>query len=253
MKGFFESPRVRAGLRRVLPRRTVERLKNLRKMMQVLERVYQEEGHTRNRRYVAIEEIGGYLVGAEVPGHYLEFGVFQGTTFSYAAREMAIHFPQMHFYAFDSFEGLPEPTGLDARDGYASNFYKGQFACTEEDFLKRMRKDGCPMDRLHTVKGWFNESLAPDKAATLGIERVAAAWIDSDYYESCVPVLNFLTPRISVGTVIAFDDWRCYRNLPDYGEQRACREWLDANPQIELRELFSFGWHGIAFTVSRCE
>jgi O-methyltransferase len=252
MKGFFESPRMRAALRRVLPRSTVEKLKNLRQTLQVLQRVYEEEGTTRNRRYIAIEEIAGYLVGAEVPGDYLEFGVYQGTTFSYAAREMAIHFPQMQFHAFDSFEGLPEPKGIDVEEGFASNFYQGQFACDKDAFLKRLRKDGCPMKRIHAVKGWFDQTCAPENAAKLGIDQVAAAWIDGDLYESCVPVLNFLTSRVSVGSVIAFDDWRCYRNLPDYGEQRACREWLEANPQIQLRELFSFGWHGIAFTVSAC-
>jgi hypothetical protein len=76
--------------------------------------------------------------------------------------------------------------------------------------------------------------------------------VDCDFYESTVPVLNFLTSKLSVGSVIMFDDWRCYRNLPDFGQQRACREWLEANPQIKLNELLSVGWHGIAFTVVSC-
>jgi len=78
------------------------------------------------------------------------------------------------------------------------------------------------------------------------------AWIDCDLYDSTVPVLEYLAPRLTVGSVVVFDDWRCYRNHPDFGEQRACREWLQRNPRLSLRELLSFGWNGIAFTVASC-
>ena len=81
---------------------------------------------------------------------------------------------------------------------------------------------------------------------------MAAAYIDCDLYESTVPVLRFLTKRLSVGSVILFDDYRCFRNLPDFGQQLACREWLEANSHIRLRDLFQFGWHGQAFTVASC-
>ena len=252
MKRLAESPGIRKTLKRVLPKSFVQRLKNLRKMMQALGHLYREEGHLRNRRHVAIEEIAGYLVAAEIPGHYLEFGTAEGLTFSYAAREMSVPFSDMHFYAFDSFQGMPEIKGLDAQDGYTSAFAKGQFMCSEADFLKRLKRDGCPMKRIHTVKGWFHETLAPDNAKHIGIDKVAAAWIDCDLYESTVPVLDYLTDKLSVGAVIIFDDWRAYRNLPHLGQQRACQEWLQANPQIQLRELFSFAWHGLAFSVSSC-
>jgi hypothetical protein len=82
-----------------------------------------------------------------------------------------------------------------------------------------------------------------------GLEKVAAAWVDCDLYKSTVPVLNFLTSRLSTGSVIAFDDWRCFRNQPDFGEQRAVSEWLAQNPHIKLRELFTYGWYGMVFTV----
>ena len=108
------------------------------------------------------------------------------------------------------------------------------------------------MDSVRIVKGWFADTLDPVKASSYDINVLSAVWIDCDLYESTVPVLQFISQYLTVGSVILFDDWRCYRNLPDFGEQRACREWLVANPQISLRELFSFGWHGLAFTVSTC-
>lgn len=158
----------------------------------------------------------------------------------------------MTFIALDSFEGLPEPTGQDAVLGYTSGFHAGEFACSRENFLANVSSSGGDIDRIITVPGWFNHSLAKDSPAIAGLGKVAAAWIDCDLYESTVPVLDFLTDRLSVGSVLLFDDWRCFRNLPDRGEQRACQEWLDRNPQISLREFVDFGFHGVSFTVERC-
>jgi hypothetical protein len=205
--------------------------------------------HYYRNRWDAIDNLADYLVGAKIPGDYLEFGVYKGTTFSYACRIMAPIFERMTFYAFDSFEGLPEPSGIDALENYTSGFFKGQFAVSEEDFIANLRSGGIDMTRVEVVKGWFDQTLAAPEAAAQRIENIAAAWIDCDLYESTVPVLRYIASRISVGSVILFDDWRCFRNLSDFGQQRACREWMDANPHIRLRELFQFGWHGQAFSV----
>lgn len=205
-----------------------------------------------NRRFYAIEQCTEYLVGAQVEGDYLEFGVYMGNTLSHAHEWMAPNFPSMKFIAFDSFEGLPKPNGIDVKDGYSSHFFEKQFACAQDDFEKNLRKKGVDFSKVRIIKGWFDKSLTPENASKHDVNKVAVAWIDCDLYESTVPVLKFITPRISVGSVIIFDDWRCYRNHPDFGEQRACREWLESNPSIKLAELFSFGWNGIAFTVTHC-
>jgi len=205
-----------------------------------------------NRRFYAIHQTTEYLIGAQIPGDYLEFGVFQGTTFIYAYSQMSLYFRSMKFIAFDSFEGLPIPKGIDAVNGYSSNFNKAEFLCTEDEFVKKLVESKVDLQRIVTVKGWFNNTLILKNAKNYGLEKIAVAWIDCDLYESTVPVLKFITPYLSIGSVIIFDDWRCFRNHPDYGEQRACREWLDANPNITLNELFSFGWNGIAFTITSC-
>lgn len=202
-----------------------------------------------NRRWVAIDDLADYLSGADLSGDYLEFGVYQGTTFAHAFNRMRWLFKDMKFFAFDSFEGLPAPTGLDAVGGFTSTFYESQFSCNEEEFLANLKRANVDLSRVKTIKGWFSDTLTPETAEQLGIKQIVAAWIDCDLYESTIPILKFITPHLATGSVILFDDWRCFRNLPTFGEQRACREWLAENPQIQLRELFSFGWHGIAFTV----
>ncbi len=213
------------------------------------ERVATLEYRAFNRRFYAIHQIAEYLVSAQLPGDYAEFGVYQGTTFAHAYRLIAPYFEEMKFVAFDSFEGLPRPEGVDAVDGYTSNFHEQEFSCSEEEFLERMQDAGVDLSRVRTVKGWFDKTLSPPDTKKHGLEKVAAAWIDCDLYKSTVPVLDYLTSRLITGSVIAFDDWKCFRNQPDYGEQRAAAEWLEANPQIQLRELFSYGWYGMVFTV----
>lgn len=205
-----------------------------------------------NRRFYAIEQCAEYLIGAKIDGDYLEFGVYQGTTFSHAYQWMSPHFANMKFYAFDSFEGLPKPHGIDIVDGYSSHFYETQFSCSQEEFTQNILSKSVNLDKVKIIKGWFDNTLSPEKAQGYDLKKIAVAWIDCDYYESTVPVLNFITPHLTAGSVIIFDDWRCYRNHPDFGEQRACREWLESNKQIKLSELFSFGWNGIAFTVTSC-
>lgn len=203
-------------------------------------------------RWDVLDKLADYLVGTQIPGDYLEFGVYMGKTFSYAYRIMAPLFPEMRFIALDSFEGLPQPRGIDAADNYSSGFYEGQFACDLDTFENNLRAAGVDLRRVVTVKGWFEKTLAPDNPESAAVAKVAAAWIDCDLYESTVPVLEFLTRRLSVGSVLLFDDWRCYRNLADFGQQRACREWLDRYPQIRLNQFVDFGFHGQAFTIAAC-
>jgi len=206
---------------------------------------------TRNNRFRAVEEVADYLFGAQIPGDYLEFGVYKGVTFAHACKIFSAYRDHSHmrFIALDSFEGLPQPEGFDAVDGYTATFYEGQFSCSEKDFIENLKRDGVDLGRVRTVKGWFSESLTDEMAARHGIDKVAAAWIDCDLYESTVPVLRFLTPRLLTGSVLIFDDWRCFHNIPVRGEQRAVHEWQAENPHISLHTLVDFGWHGAAFTV----
>ena len=208
-------------------------------------------GYYKNR-WDVVDKLADYLVGTQIPGDYLEFGVFMGKTFAYSYRIMALLFPEMRFVALDSFEGLPEPKGIDAQDRYTSGFFKGQFACDVKQFENNLVDSGVDLNRVTVIRGWYDESLQPGNSQSSGIGKVAAAWIDCDLYESTIPVLEYLIPRLSVGTVLLFDDWRCYRNLADFGQQRACREWLERNPKISLNEFVDFGFHGQAFTVASC-
>lgn len=204
-------------------------------------------------RWNALYRVADYLVNAELDGDYAEFGVYKGTTFGFAASLFQVLFPKMRFLSFDSFEGLPVPEGVDRlQDGFSSGFFGGQFAATEDEFRSNVLTAAPQLapERLIITKGWFDQTLTRETGRNIQLNKLACIWIDCDLYESTVPVLRFITPYLSVGTVILFDEWRSFRNLPDYGEQRACREWLEANPGLTLTEAISYGFQGLVFTVA---
>jgi O-methyltransferase len=54
---------------------------------------------------------------------------------------------------------------------------------------------------------------------------------------------------LQTGTVIAFDDWFCFKGDPGKGEQRAFREWLEKNSAFDAIEFHKFGWSGNSFII----
>jgi O-methyltransferase len=193
------------------------------------------------------------LSRTELEGDYLEFGVFRGETFRNAIR--AAHqgfratkvggFPG-RFFAFDSFEGLPQVPSM----GTGMNIYaRGEFSASRASFEKHL---GRLLERfpIEIVPGWFDETLTGETAERLRLRRAAFVNIDCDLYESTVPVLQFVTPLLQTGTVLYFDDWFSYRGSMDEGEPRAAREWLARNPGIRLVDYRNVGITGKMFVVN---
>lgn len=178
-------------------------------------------------------------------GDYLEFGVYRGDSFLHAHHHARRLMPWMRFFAFDSFAGLPAPTGIDQ----GGEFDQGQFACSRAEFTRILGESGADMSRVHIVEGWYDDVLDDELKQQHDLDICAIAYIDCDLYRSAVPVLEFLTSLVRPGTILLFDDWYCFKADPDRGVQRATREWLGANPHIVLERWHPFCHHGQSFIV----
>ncbi len=154
---------------------------------------------------------------------------------------------QTRFYAFDSFEGLPSTSETGEK------FHGGQYACSQEEFLLRLKKAGVDTSRVTCIKGFFDQSLTRDLQNEMAGHKVAIVWVDCDLYESTVPVLDFIVPFLQTGTIVCFDDWFSYGGDPMKGEIRATREWLEKTPHIQLTHYRDFGISGRSFIVQRLE
>lgn len=111
-----------------------------------------------NRKEVAMKIIFPRLKSWNLfNGDYLEFGVYRGRAFLGAYKYAnKYNFENMRFYAFDSFQGLPEIKGKDANNNH---FHKGQYSCSKEDFQKILLNSKVNMKRVEIIPGFFENSL----------------------------------------------------------------------------------------------
>ena len=196
-----------------------------------------------------LKKVFDFIKRCGVEGNYLEFGVYRGGTFSEAFNIVKTKkMDSVRFFAFDSFQGLPDISGIDKE---SNQFSKGEYSASLELFKSNIKKAGVDSNRVRIVPGWFKDTLTSRAKKELGIKAAAVVWIDCDLYESTVPVLEFVTDLLVDGSVIVFDDWFLFKGNPDRGEQRAFREWLVKHPEIKVSEFHKYFWHGNSFIVHK--
>jgi hypothetical protein len=211
------------------------------------------------------------LIAAEkVPGDYLEFGAYTGSSFASAYQAIERVFDEysivdawsteqdvierrqlwqsMRFLAFDSFEGLPAPKGVDTQ---SRDFVPGKFAISQRQFEENIRRAGVPRERTIIVPGWFADTLTDATIRAHNLRHAAIVHVDSDLYESAKAVLEFVTGLLVDGTVIIFDDWYTFGGNPYLGEQLAWREWCAAHPEWTAVEYQKEGSWRNSFIVNR--
>jgi hypothetical protein len=183
-----------------------------------------------------------------VTGAYLEFGVWRGSTFAQFHHALRRQRLNMDMYAFDSFEGLPLPAGIDALPGYEP-FCAGQFGCTVSQFEDELAVRGVPESAYTIVPGFYDQTLTVDLAEKHGITHAALVWIDCVLYESARTVLEFLGPLMQDGTLLMFNDYYRFKGHPDLGERRAFAEFLRAWPMVRVTDYARFSSVGQAYIV----
>lgn len=154
-------------------------------------------------------------------GDYLEFGVYRGKSmYEFMSLFKRHGMDKLNYYAFDSFKGLPESEG--------KVFSKGEFTFPKAHFIKRLKKSGFPVERLHVTEGFFGDSLTTGLKQQLPLRKASMVHIDCDLYESTRVVLRWVEEYMDVGTILIFDDYFSFDkmdNPEDYGEKKAFREW----------------------------
>lgn len=136
---------------------------------------------------------------------FLEFGVFEGWSINYCSSIM----PEVKFYGFDSFEGLPETSSV---------WTKGAF-----DIKGRLPKVN---DNVSLIKGYFNDTL-PDFLREHK-EKAAFIHIDCDLYSSTKTIFENIYDRIVPNTIIEFDEYYNYsgwRNHEFKAFQEFCKKY----------------------------
>ena len=202
-------------------------------------------------KFVHILEAMNYLrvagaAGGVLPQTYFEFGCHSGRTFSAAVNAARyLGMSNASFYAFDSFEGLPETRPEE--DGY---FKAGSFCTSRQEFVRIVKtKTGLRLNDEHIVQGFYCDSLTPELQARM--PKAGVVHIDVDLYSSTVDVLRFLKPLLVQGTLLVFDDWYAFPGGSLMGERRALTEFLASNPGFGVEPWKAYSTFGQSFFVSR--
>jgi O-methyltransferase len=152
-----------------------------------------------------------------LPGSTAECGVFKGIGSSLICATLAGSYEEgARHYGFDSFEGLPEPTGEDAGSAWA----RGQLNTPLEETRRRLAE--FPFCELRV--GWI-----PQTFAGLEAQRFRLIHIDVDLAEPTRDSLEFFYPRAVAGALFLFDDYG-FHSCP--GARRATDEFLRDKPEV---------------------
>lgn len=227
------------------------------KISLLYKRVFDNNSYIAHKDYVRTDhreksihilEALNYTKVSLLPNVYFEFGCHSARTFSSAvraARELNI-LNQYQFFAFDSFEGLPD-TSHD--DGI---FKAGTFKTGKKDFVNKLKEQAdFEITDNNIIEGFYSETL--DKDLQNRLPKVGVVHIDVDIYSSAKEVLNFIKPLLVQGTVIIFDDFYCFPAGSNQGESRALKEFLNDNKNIKLTEWKSYSSFGKSFFVTDIE
>jgi hypothetical protein len=181
-----------------------------------------------------------------IVGDYFEFGCHRVRTFRMALTEARRHdLAAMRFLAFDSFEGLPAGAG----DHDVANWTGGALCTSEDEFRAIVARHGIYVDRIDTIKGFYENSLTDtlrDRLLAQGY-RVSLLNIDCDLYESAVPIFRFVEPFLQEGSVIYIDDYFAgYKGSPRKGVSRAFDDFRKTSRFTFVQHLQA-GWNGRSF------
>ena len=186
-----------------------------------------------------------YLINTNnISGDYVEFGSFGGMTFNLANKEKIRQKLQMKFWAFDSFEGLPNKK--NKKDDHPA-WNQGAMKMSESDFIKKCELNNIDKKEYRVVPGFYESTLV-DQNLDLP-SNISLAYIDCDFYSSTKEVLKFLLPRLKHGMIIAFDDFFMYSSDNLSGNRNAMLELFNDDIPYKLYPYMQFSHVGQSFIV----
>lgn len=184
---------------------------------------------TSSAAILAVLDSVRYVTRHHIPGAIVECGVWRGGSMMAAAHGLMESQDLRDLFLFDTFAGMPEPTGADldpsgtrasellARDRTRTTHI---WALAELDEVRRnLFTTGYPTDRIHFVPGRIERTLTVTTPSPIALLRV-----DVDWYEGTRSALENLIPVVSPGGVLIFDDYGYWS-----GARKAIDEYIESS------------------------
>jgi len=174
---------------------------------------------------------------ADVPGNFVECGTCKGGAAALIAATIARYSRRPRkVYAFDTFEGMPDPTEVDRANGVPANdtgFGAGTLGAPIEQNLNVVCRALGVESIVVPVKGLFNQTLPVTRGQ---IGDIALLHADGDWYESTIDIFHHLYGQVVAGGAIQIDD---------YGHWEGCRKAID---DLQTQWQVQFGLQPIDYT-----
>ena len=169
--------------------------------------------------------------GNVIPKTIFEFGCRSGRKFFTEINSANyLNFSEVEFFAFDSFQGLPE-INVES-DGI---FKKGTFKTLLKNFNKMIKKKTYfKLPQENIFQGFDKDTLT--KNILEKIPKIGMVHIYVDLYSSTCEVLNFIKPLLVEETLILFGDWDCFPVGKEKVKSKAFKEFLEENKSIKFEE-----------------
>ena len=201
-------------------------------------KTYEYEGDPREPVWQQLKDM---LDARILSGPVLEFGVFEGLSMNV----MAKHAPDVQFYGFDSFEGLPESWKFNKHITIGKNKFNVGGKLPEVP------------DNVTLIRGWYDKTAKAWKQ--FNHPNISMLHIDCDLYSSTKTVFDALNSRIVRGTIIVFDELSDFRLIKNpsavmhehavrkvyhnwqEGEWKALNEWIEEYDRVVLPVSRTYG------------
>ena len=172
---------------------------------------------TSPERLWALMQSVRYVVANDIPGDFVECGVWRGgsaMTIAMQLNELGIG--DRDLWLYDTFEGMTNPTDadVDARTGRTAKLLLSKTIKTAaagnnvwciaslDDVRANIQSTGYPMERVHFKEGDVTVTLAENPPQMISLLR-----LDTDWYESTKAELDALFPALVPGGVCIIDDY----------------------------------------------
>jgi hypothetical protein len=161
-------------------------------------------------------------LAVDVPGDFVEVGVFRGDTFKRLAT--IAHAIGRRAHGFDSFEGMAPPTDLDF-----GHYPTGKLSVGGVEAFRNILADAAVPEAGYRLWPGFIPHCFEGFD-----EPVAFALVDVDQYEPTRVALDWIWPRLATGGVLLLDD---YFHKREGLAARAIDEWIEAQSPIDVEVI----------------
>lgn len=197
-----------------------------------------------------------YVIEHELPGAFVECGVWRGGSMMVVAHTLlALGVTDRELILYDTFAGMTPPTDVDVEtlSGRSATLVlerstkvegSGSMWCIAglDDVRANLGATGYPAERVRYVVGPVQETLPAQAPASIALLR-----LDTDWHDSTAIEMNALYPRLSPGGVLLLDDYGSWN-----GVRKAVDDYFAANgPPPLLQRIDEPGRLAIKPSVSR--